>query len=506
MPDIRLRPSQFKSVPGSFWGTPKELWGFRLKVPGSPAAVADRFVRAHADLLGIEEVRKQLRAVRVIESVGASHVLLQQRYRGVAVHRGYVTVHVARGGEVFLVKNRAIPRDSLPTPRVDFDMVAADAEQLARDAVGSAGADAVVTQPVRRWYPQSTRVRPAYRFRVVASQPRREWLVFVDATNGAVLEKWDNVAHAPARARVFDPNPVAAVPDWRTLVTPSGTPRRKLDEAYRIVTLEGLEPGTRLDGVRASTCLTHDRVRRTAKLDEQKSTAPGFLEVMAYHHVDRVVAYLESLGYTGRRAIFTNAVPIDAHGTDEDSSWYSPEQRALCFGTGGVDDAEDAEVIVHELGHAIQDAICPDFGQTAEAAAMGEGFGDYLAASCFADRKPAALRACVMSWDALTDGEDPPCQRRLDGAVTYESFDHRPGAREHENGKIWSATLWDIWNAVGRDVADRTIVESHFQLDAFTKMARGARAIIDADRNLFGGRHAAALRRIFRARGIGPVE
>jgi hypothetical protein len=55
-------------------------------------------------------------------------------------------------------------------------------------------------------------------------------------------------------------------------------------------------------------------------------------------------------------------------------------------------------------------------------------------------------------------------------------------------------------------VADRIIIDSHFQLDGFTTFARGARAILDADRNLYGGRHKAILRRIFRRRGIGPVE
>jgi len=90
--------------------------------------------------------------------------------------------------------------------------------------------------------------------------------------------------------------------------------------------------------------------------------------------------------------------------------------------------------------------------------------------------------------------------------MTYESFDHGPDGDEHDNGQIWSATLWDIWLAVGRPIADRIIIESHFQLDGHTTFARGARAIIDADRNLFGGRHLEQLRRIFRRRGIGPVE
>src|SRR6202040_1045859 len=50
------------------------------------------------------------------------------------------------------------------------------------------------------------------------------------------------------------------------------------------------------------------------------------------------------------------------------------------------------------------------------------------------------------------------------------------------------------------------ILESHFQLDGFTTFARGARAILDADRNLYRKRYATILKRIFRRRGIGPVE
>ena len=172
-----------------------------------------------------------------------------------------------------------------------------------------------------------------------------------------------------------------------------------------------------------------------------------------------------------------------------------------------MDDAEDAETILHEFGHAIQDAICPDFGQSKEAAAMGEGFGDYFAASYFDPVKPAAYRTSVMTWDGLAAGIDeglhPPCLRRVDEPVTFRDFDNR--GDEHMNGLIWSATLWDVRLALGRDAAARVIVESHFQLDGFTTFARGARAILDADRNLEGGRHVDALRKIFDKRKIGPV-
>jgi len=54
-------------------------------------------------------------------------------------------------------------------------------------------------------------------------------------------------------------------------------------------------------------------------------------------------------------------------------------------------------------------------------------------------------------------------------------------------------------------VSDRVILESHFQLDGFTTFARGARAMLDADRNLEQGRHLGGLKRIFHRRRIGPL-
>jgi hypothetical protein len=137
---------------------------------------------------------------------------------------------------------------------------------------------------------------------------------------------------------------------------------------------------------------------------------------------------------------------------------------------------------------------------------MGEGFGDYWAGSYFETKKPQRYQLTVMSWDGAYGVGDPPCVRRLDSPHTYETFDHSSKADEHVNGEIWSATLWEVRAALHRKVADRVIVDSHFQLDGFTTFARGARAIFDADHNLNRGTHESALKRIFHRRGIGPVE
>ncbi len=503
MESLRLR--KFKIVAGTHYGTPKEVWGFRTKSRrGNPVNLARKFLDANQDLLGLKDLEYFPRP-RVIESLGARHIIFQQRLENLPILRAYVTVHMARNGSAYLVKNRAVPRD-LAHPSAEFRITSPIARRRGLASVTKRPGSARVTASERIWFPLQSRLRPSYRVNVRRRKPREDWIIFVDGETGRILRKYDNLASVTGFASVFDPNPVIALGGSNQLIRNS----RLLPPpptAYAKVTLHNLKTTGRLDGWRVTTKPTPRRVRRTDRRFHFTSDDPAFEEVMVYFHIDRSIRYLESLGFRGPRAIFQEPMPVNANGTEEDNSWYSPHERNLTFGLGGVDDAEDAEIILHELGHAIQDAICPGFGQSAEAAAMGEGFGDYFAASFFAAGKPPRYRTSVGTWDAIESGDyDPPCLRRVDEQMTYEVFDHNATADEHANGQIWSATLWDIWTALGRDIADVLVLESHFQLDGFTTFARGARAIIDADRNLYRGRHVAQLQTIFHRRGIGPVE
>jgi hypothetical protein len=501
-----LAARSFKSIPGKHYDTPKELWGFRSdRGQGTPRAIAWQFLGANQERLGIVSALDQLDVRRVVGSVGADHVIFQQRWRGLRIHRGYVTVHVGRDRRVYLVKCRAVPQDVLDAAkeaRIRRDR----AVRAAFAAVGRGKGRAwIVGRPELLWYPLRRLLHPAWRVRIHRTRPRSEPIVYVHAITGTILHRWDNLAEATGRARVFLPNPMAVDRRFEPL-DDDGAIRRPPASAHADVRLTGLRGNARLDGRRVSTRLTPGRAR-SASLDfSTESIRPGFEEASAYYHVNEAMAYVERLGYRGARRLFAEPLLVNARGTREDDSSYSPGERTLMFGTGGVDDAEDGEVVLHEFGHALQDAICPDFGQSAEAAAMGEGFGDYFAGSFFARRKRDPYRDVVMAWDGADGDGTPPAVRRLDSKLTFESFDHGARADEHENGLIWSAALWEIWRALGRPAADRIVIESHFQLDGFTTFARGARAILDADRHLFRGRHVAVLTRIFRRRGIGPVE
>jgi hypothetical protein len=506
-----LKKGEFRKIRGESYGTPKEIFGFRTaRNTGAPLPLARAFLSANARLYDLAPGLEALRFNKKIESVGAQHIIFQQFHFDRRVQRAYVTVHMDHQGRIYLSKNRSVPAHLLPA-RADFRLSEKQAVEHARRVLPRRRTRPItwIQDTEQMWFPEGARLTPVWRVRIARRKPAEEWIVYADARSGRILSYYDNLAAVRGRARVFDPNPVIAIDGHSTLLTQKWRLRRPPAHAYRMVTLLGLAGNGRLEGRRVTTADTaaSQRVRRTNHTYLLDSHVRGFEEVMAYYHIDSAIRWLERLGFRGRRKIFPDPVRVDVNGTRDDNSWYSPSDRRITFGTGHIDDAEDAETILHELGHAIQDAICPDFGQSEEAAAMGEGFGDYFAASFFEQRKPERFRTSVMSWDGLLLGLDqrlePPCQRRVDNKFTYADFRSHRG--EHENGQIWSATLWDIRAGLGRVKADTLIVESHFQLDGFTTFARGARAIIDADANLYGGANADLLRTVFRRRRIGPV-
>jgi hypothetical protein len=395
-------------------------------------------------------------------------------------------------------------------PQLPFKLDKAAAIARARSQLPAPKRAIAVQETEAIWFPEDDSLLLAWKVRIARSRPREEWIVYVNAVTGGILSSQDNLAEVTGRGRVFDPSPVTRLGDHTSLLTPRRRPRRPPSDAYCDVRLFSLDGNGFLEGKRVTTRPTaaHRRVHRPDHDFRLECRDTGFEEVMVYHHIDCAIRRLEKLGFRGSRHIFPKGpIEVDVNGTPEDNSWYSPFEKRLTFGTGDINDAEDGETILHELGHAIQDAICHDFGQSAEAAAMGEGFGDYLAVSFFADRKPERYRTAVMTWDGLLigldDALDPPALRHVTNDMTFGDFDEN--GDEHDNGEFWAATLWDVREATDPDTADTLIVESHFQLDGFTTFARGARAIIDADHNLYRGKHDTQLRRIFRRRRIRPV-
>jgi hypothetical protein len=186
--------------------------------------------------------------------------------------------------------------------------------------------------------------------------------------------------------------------------------------------------------------------------------------------------------------------------------------HSMTLGTGGVDDGEDADVIVHEYGHSIQDQAVQGFGRGLEAGSMGEGFGDYLAAamSALTTGGDPVFDPCIFDWDGVSYAPSG-CGRRADRSLNLGQAKRRCSREIHCLGEVWSSALYELRVLLGSDsefrsVLDRVVLESHFMLGRRAKFRDGARALLAADALLYAGAHAAAIEAEMVERGFcGPA-
>lgn len=296
-------------------------------------------------------------------------------------------------------------------------------------------------------------------------------LRFHDGLNGSAL--------------VFDPNPVVT----------SG--RRELRDGDDVDGYRRLVVVPRLDGsgyLRGSLveALT-DRppgAQDPGMLFAYSSRDPRFEETMAYVHGDRSLALADSLGFTG---IFPHPLRMRLHATEADNSWYSRPTREVLLGDGGVDDAEDADIIIHETAHALHDALVPGFGD-GDTRAISEGFADFWAASLTGD-------PCIGDWDATS--YSPPCLRSADEPATWPAW---LNGRPHHDGAIWSGLLWDLRGRLGRVDAERLAVAALLEQGTASSWTEAARGLLRAAERLDLGGRMAEVRTALADRGLTPRE
>src|SRR3954469_10445550 len=142
---------------------------------------------------------------------------------------------------------------------------------------------------------------------------------------------------------------------------------------------------------------------------------------MGYYWVTRAQLYIQSLGFGSTLPAVNKRqqlLRVDQFGGDNSFYRNGTSKLTITVGKGGVDDGEDAEVIVHEYGHSVQDDQVPGFGSSLEAGSIGEAFGDYLsvAVTSWATGVPTRTpEACVADWDSTSyTSTVPHCLRRLD--------------------------------------------------------------------------------------------
>jgi len=303
--------------------------------------------------------------------------------------------------------------------------------------------------------------------------------------------------------RVFFPNPVASLQN-ESLTDQNDADYAALQPAYRMVTLTNLDGSGYLHGDWANIIAeTGNPVYSANNTFVYGRSDDRFEQVMAYYWVTEAQKYIQSLGFgSTRRPVNKESQDLRINQSGADNSYSWDRHDVMRFGKGGVDDAEDAEVILHEYGHAIQDSQQPSgtFGTSVEAGSIGEAFGDYWAVTVTSVIAPTPDPACVADWDSVSyTTKVPHCLRRVDTNLMYPQ---NLNGEVHHDGQIWSRALWDIRNALGTVRADTLILESQFDFAPDTSMPSAATVTVNTAERLYGKSVAKTVQAAFHARGI----
>ena len=476
-------------------GTPESIFG-ELSPANDRAStrVARRFMKDNARLFKFQLDTNDLALVNDSESPMGRHLVFQQTFQGVPVYGARAAVHFNKSGMVVGVSNNYVPNVYVPNSNPSVTRQGALLVAQAQLRIPAPSADAASELVV--YAEDKSTATLAWQVIIPTAGPT--WETFIDAQSGApIAEPRDINRYANGTGQVFNVNAVVATHD-NSLRDNDDAATAVPASAYSLVTLLGLVGNGFLDGQFASSDGTKKRASNASNSFIFDRSSDGFSEVMGYYYLDYAERYIQSLGFTNvnnRQQVFSvNRLKID-------NSFYSPNSKEITYGLGGVDDAEDADVILHEYGHSIQDNQVLNFGSSLEAGSMGEGFGDYWAGTVGAQFSGGFQDLCLAEWDATSySSTNPPCLRRLDSTKHYpESV----AGEVHDDGEIWSAALWQIRGAIGAQRADTVILQAHFLLTPTASFNQGANALVTAAINLgYGNQRVKAIRNILQNRGF----
>ncbi|MDX6287927.1 MAG: zinc metalloprotease ZmpB [Frankiales bacterium] len=313
-------------------------------------------------------------------------------------------------------------------------------------------------------------------------------------------------------ALVFVPNPVAETGN-ESLTDQKDAASAVPTSVYHQVPLPALDGSGYLSGLYATVkSETGNAAYSPSGSFAYNRHQDEFEQVMAYYWVTQAQLYLQSLGFgSNLPAVNRRPVPVRINQYGGDNSFFRDNKTDLTFGKGGVDDAEDAEVIVHEYGHSVQNAQVAGFGTTPDAGAIGEGFSDYLAvevSNWVAKSLGVTTRvadACVADWDSTsydTAADDGLyCLRRVDSSKHYPE-DLHPSREVHADGELWSAALYRMRNLLADPkTADIIIIGAQFGFTAGTTFDAAARATYAYAKGHYPAK-AAKVRQAFVERGF----
>ncbi|MBI4871646.1 MAG: M36 family metallopeptidase [Candidatus Riflebacteria bacterium] len=432
---------------------------------GTPSAVACELLGAKADGLLARLSRGLARGVTLEPlGAGASRRDYRQRLGDRPIFPG--SVAMTASPERFFVAGSLV-LDSRVLNRSGLASGEAAGKALAHLGLARS---AKILESEDVFFDTGAGLRHGRRLRVGSWTPPGDWTVVVDAEDGRVLFCANLARAVEGTGSVFAVNPLRAK-----------LSQEKLLHLVRSGRLEG----------EYVTVENEDTMEATAHDNRfvYDETSKHLDEVMAYFHVDRIHDFFkERFGFTALDSPMAVGV---YYGDRLDNAYYMPWANCIVLGDGDRYNvlSRDATVIWHEYTHAVTYALAR-FGVGGEAAALGEGYSDYFAASYAGDPR-------IGDWVVAKLGR--PHLRTVENTKRYpEDLVHE----SHQDSLIWSGSLWDLRKAVGTESADALAFHAVGYLGSDASFAAAVQAVLQADAERFAGAHRVAILEAFGKHGL----
>ena len=446
--------------------------------------------------------------------IGDTEVLrFQQMLNGVPVFHAEIIVNLNSIGEVVYYTNSY--KKDIQNIDVTPSITQQDAKLKSNIALKSTGE--ITFQEVGLFvddFGQSTKL--AYKVSTQIDDLPGDWEVFVDAKTGEVLSVKDvsvyhnendvtekkskdvNVpffkaplAYVSGTGMVFNPDPLSAahVAYAGNYVDNNDATNAELDAARTSVVLPEIDLTGGVYRLKSSYLDILDFENPKKGLFTQATSAFNFTRdndafeaVNSFYHMDKSLRYIDqTLGVICVPQQNGGDLMYDPSGLNgQDNSHFIPSSDRIAFGEGCVDDAEDADVVLHELGHGLHDWMTNGNANSGEG--LGEGSGDYWAQSYSRSlnqwTSAEAAYHYMFSWDghnACWGGRTTNYGAVYPGGLT---------GTIHTDGQIWATALMKIYDVIGRAKMDKAFLQGLALTGSTTTQAQAALAVRQAAINM----------------------
>jgi hypothetical protein len=446
--------------------------------------------------------------IESVESPLGTHLLFQQTINNEKVMGATIKIHVNNNG----IRQSLFDRTINTSFAVDLDFpdttfIRTRLNELYR----SDDIDEMASSIVERvYFFNGQNLLPSVRIEVVEEHDHHYEMVLnrdvkVIYQNDLLAYHHCALIDSPVTAFVFLPDPLSTAGETYGLpyADQNDASTSQLNEQRQEVTIEAVFGGTFFSLVNEWVIFSEHTlpantpaISATPEFDFTRDN-DRFEEVNAYYHINTFQQHIQDLGFDN---LVNYQISVDVHalnGADNSNFNNGHTPPRLSFGDGGVDDAEDADVIIHEYGHAIMHSAAPSTNGGNERRALDEANGDYFAASYSRYLAPFGWER-VYSWD----GHNEFWSGRL--ATSTEHYPEGLSGNIYSDGQLWSSTLMEIWGDIGRNKTDKILMQSAFSYAEGMSMTDAAWLFIQAEEELYAAENTYEIRQRMFDRGFIP--